>query len=289
MRNVLALAVLLVSSPALGSELSGFAAVHLVGGRSWVELERHEEGPRPGRSAVISDDFFHAYRRSIPGARVLGTPVRLYGPQGSCDGTLGRPATLGLYYGDEGFGGDPLWLKAAPVRGCSGEGYSLAVQRVGGRASLARDVTDTRSVPVLLALASARAALTGSPDWMRARGEWLKTYTDEPVTSTDRVLAVGDVLYAIAEDSIAGECSSVHHSRVVVRRTPDGATTRMYLSIGEYDTIHLLGDLDGDGELEAVIAGDAGSLSVTRVNDVDAFDDADLWSTDGVPFFGCRC
>lgn len=275
--------------PAQGVEPSTFAAVHPIGRTSWVELARFdEEPPAGGRGATLSDDFFHASRRAIPGARPLGTPVRLYGATGTCDGTLGRPALLGLYYGDEGFGGGPAWMRAAPVRGCAGGSFSVAVLSARPEATRARDVTEERDAPSALALAQARVALTTSHDWLAARSAWAENYASTPVVVSDRAFALGDAVWALADEGISAECGTQLSARTFVRRAADGTTTRVPFPGSDSETLDLFGDLDGDGQAEAVLGGGPGDgVRVVRLG-LDGRAD-ELWRSDGIPFFACPC
>ena len=279
---------LTIAAPASAADPPTFAAVYPVGRTAWVELARLEDAPVRGPVVTLGDDFFHAYRRPIRGARPLGTSVRLVGAHGeTCDGTLGRPAVLGLYYGDEGFGGDPMWIRAAPVRGCGPEGFAVAVTQIGAT-TLARDVTEQRTVPQLLAQAQARATLAASADWLEARADWAATYTDEPVVTTDRAFALGDSVWALAADGITAECGTALAARVLVHRAPDGRMAVVPFPGTAQESLESWGDLDGDGNVEMVLAGSfGGARRIVRV----AHDGVatQVWSSDGIPFFGCPC
>jgi len=287
--SLLALAAsfsLFAARPAHAAEGPTFAAVHLVGDVSWVELERFEDEPTGGRTVTLSDDFFHAVRKAIPGARALGTPVRIFEATGGCDGTLGRPAILGVYYSDEGFGGGPVWIRAAPVRGCGDAGGTVAVLSPAAHAAVAREATSDGTPAVTLAAARARVALTTSAPWLAARADWAASFPEEAVTTHDRVFALGADLWALADDGVSAECGTQLDARTFVHRAPDGTMTSVPFPGSDSETLSLLGDLDGDGQLEALLAGGGGGLRLVRLGAGDA---AALWSNDGIPFFGCPC
>lgn len=266
-----------------------FAAVHALTGGPWVELARLEDEPR-GRAVTIADDFLHEVHVAIPGARPLRTHVRLYGADGTCEGLLGRPAYVGVFHGDGGFGGEPDWLEAAPVRGCRGGFYSVAVFHPGAGAGLARDVVDVRPdqgqfAEIVQTRMQARVELSSSEEWIATRGEWASSYPASNVTTLDSVFVLGREVWGLAEDSLQEECGVTLSVRRLVHRHAGGRLQTVTFPGRESERVEYVGDLDGDGDPEMVLG--SGALRVVSLRP-DGTADVRL-DSNGIAFFGCPC